>query len=118
MKHLTLAPRDSIRVFELNGQMVAVVVGSKPQSCQSPSLIKTRPRCFDLRCKCADKCDGQPTAGKYFIVQPLEAGVFSDTIKVRHAGGADSIVVHPMDEAEAKTNGDSALIGISQDFSL
>jgi hypothetical protein len=118
MKHSILASRDSIRVFQLNGQMVAIVVGSKPQSCQGPNLIRTRPGCFDLRCKCPDKCESQPTAGKYFIVQPLEAVVSADTIKVRHAGGTDSILVNPIDSADAKTTGDSALLGISQDFSL
>jgi hypothetical protein len=118
MKSSKLASRESIRVFQLNGQSVAMVAGSKPEACQGPKLIKTRPGCFELRCKCLDKCESQPVAGKYFIVQPLEAGLSADTIKVRHAGGTDSIAVHPMDPAEAKATGDSALLGISQDFSL
>jgi hypothetical protein len=118
MKLSRIASRESIRIFELNGQLVAIVVGSKPESCQGPSLIKTRPGCFDLRCKCPDKCEGQPMAGKYFVVQPLEAGLPADKIKVRHAGGTESIAVRPMDPAAEKANGDSALLGISQDFSL
>src|SRR5258708_2704208 len=107
MKPSTLASRESIRIFQLNGQLVAIVTGSKPEACQGPNLIKTRPGCFELRCKCPDKCESQPVAGKYFIVQPLEAGLSADMIKVRHAGGTDSIAVHPMDQADDKASQDS-----------
>jgi hypothetical protein len=120
MKPTRLALRDSIRIFEVANQLVAIVVGNKPTGCPGPRLCKARAGCFDLACECGFDCRG-PAAERYFIVQPIQAFLKVGEIRVRHADGIDSHRIQNVDsqsEMLAERSEMTPILGFSQNFSL
>jgi hypothetical protein len=112
-----LAQRDTIRLFSIHDQNVAVVTGKKPRNHEMPHLVKQGERRLVLEFAASEGFS--PQAGgsdSYIIVQPVSVTAKLGAVEVWHAEGCDRVEVEPLKAEDRAT--DPEMFGISQDFSL
>ncbi len=112
-----LAQRDSIRLFSINNQTVAVITGKKPKNYDVPHLVKQGER--RLVIEFAASVEALAESGSldsYIIVQPVLITTKLGAVEVWHANGCDRINVESL--CRESREGEPGMLGISQDFSL
>jgi hypothetical protein len=120
MKSWRFARRRSIRLFKLDHHIVALVVGTKPRTCEVPKLKVLGAGRVVLHCECAKECTQH--SGKeddYFIVAPLTGLESPSPVELLHKEGTDLLTVEALSECHTvQGSGKPTILGVSQDFSL
>lgn len=111
-----LAQRDSIRIFSINDQNIAVVTGKKPRNYEVPHLAKEGERRLVIEFPAAA---GEAEIGEwdsYIVVQPVRVTAKLGAIEVWHSDGCDHVEIAALCAHDSSAQ--AGLLGISQDFSL
>jgi hypothetical protein len=113
-----LAQRDSVRLFSIHEQNVAVVTGKKPKNYEVPHLTKHGEKRLLVEFPASEGL--APESGgldSYIIVQPVLITAKLGAVEVWHADGCDRVQVEALgpNASEAASDG---IFGSSQDFSL
>lgn len=110
-----LAHLESVRLFSVIGRHVAVVTGKKPRGSEMPRLVNEGLHRLVLELINTDR----PANGKleaYVLVQPVHIPAECSDVQVWHADGCIRTKVETLRPDDRTEN--SAVLGISQDFSL
>jgi len=118
-----LAQRESIYLFRSGQDVVAIATGLKPRNCKGPSFCALSKNRFAVNCLCPDHGEGfdgtdRYFTDRYFIVQPIAVPPEARRVGILHRDGTDEVDIEDLASAKAKTTVSTAILGISQDFSL
>ena len=120
MKTWRFANRTSIRLFQLDQHVIAIVIGKKPRNCQGPKLAILASGRLALHCECAEECTHPEKEDDYFIVEPLAGLLRKPNVEMLHRDGCDLVTIEVLSRnvAPPSTSIGSLILGVSQDFSL
>jgi hypothetical protein len=116
----SLARRDSISLFQINDDVIAIVSGTKPRHCEGPRLVRQGGGKFSLECNCQKACiQRSDPSDRFFLVQPIAPKTKTGEIEVVHRDGRERLKICPLAPTKSDIRPAAAgAFGVSQDFSL